>query len=373
MPTHTFLLSGLRSTGKSSLVCALWNDAQLLPTAERDCTQTNSVIRAPAEGESDRQVRLIHLPRERAIDCALRGAACYRIVSFLREVLEMEAAKLEEGPPETRLRAALAAIRKLFREVPRLHVLHEALDDDVRELDLLLETLDAPGYPGPSPQAAHWDERRDHLMGRRGEDGRILDTGRLQTLDRVELLRATTAFGPKPPELIDPPGVPAFHGGRRQDLVLEMARRATRLLIAHRPEICEPEDWLLSYIKENPAAKRSTLLVFNQIDTADTAALFGRDGFNAAFDATLKNYRDAGIATERVYFTCARLPFLEMSRTDDADPLLAERIARLKKRLARLADAAQSRGGSLFRDALLAASTAPDAGIAALRSALRDA
>src|SRR5579862_1668615 len=60
------LVSGLCSVGKSSFVCALWGDPELLPTAVRDCTQTNTRVRVPTADEADRQVRLSFLTRAEA-------------------------------------------------------------------------------------------------------------------------------------------------------------------------------------------------------------------------------------------------------------------------------------------------------------------
>ena len=66
------LVSGLCSVGKSSFVAALWGDAELLPTAVRDCTQTNTLIRAPRANESERQILLQYLSREQALNFAAR-------------------------------------------------------------------------------------------------------------------------------------------------------------------------------------------------------------------------------------------------------------------------------------------------------------
>jgi len=367
----SIVVSGLRSTGKSSLVCALWGDADLLPTAERDCTQTNSLIRVPRDGESDRSVRLVHLPRERALLFAVRGAAYYRIESFLREKLNFEAQVLEEQPPGERLATAVRLLREAFAHDPRAAVLHESLTDDLAEIEQILETLAAEDFPAERPIEKNWDERRDHMMGRRGPDSRIIDLGRLQTLDRVELLRATTAWTGTPPLLIDTPCIPAVRGARRQDLVLEQARKAVMLLIASRPDRAEPEEWLRAFLKERPKMAERTLLVFNQVDTVDPASLFSRDGFSGAFESSQERFREIGIPRSNVCMTCARLPFLELVRTNNSDPLVEERLVRLKKILARLADLALGRQASVFRDMYVAAVKSPDGGMGVLRSAIQ--
>jgi len=365
------VVSGLRSTGKSSLVCALWGDAELLPTAERDCTQTNTLIRIPRESESDRSVQLVHLLVGRALLFAVRGAAYYRIESFLKDKLSFEAQVLEQQPPGERLATAVRLLKEAFAADPRAAVLHESLTDDLAEIEQILETLAAPNYPAERPLDAAWDERRDHMMGRRGPDSRIIDTGRLQTLDRVELLRATTAWNGTPPLLIDTPCIPAVRGARRQDLVLEQARKAAMLLIASRPDRAEPEEWLRAFLKERPKMAERTLLVFNQVDTVDPASLFSRDGFSGAYESSLERFREIGIPKTNACMTCARLPFLELARANSSDPLVEERLVRLKKILARLADLALGRQASVFRDMYVAALKSPDGGIGTLRSAIQ--
>src|SRR4051794_36059691 len=81
----TVLVSGLCSVGKSSFVCALWGDSELLPTAVRDCTQTNTLIRLPEAGETDRQIRLAYLTREKAVDFASRDLSYYRLSELLQD------------------------------------------------------------------------------------------------------------------------------------------------------------------------------------------------------------------------------------------------------------------------------------------------
>src|SRR4051812_37167368 len=94
--TPRVLVSGLCSVGKSSFVSTLWGDAELLPTAVRDCTQTNTLIRAPQTGESDRHIRLAYLSREKATEFAVKGLAFHRIVEVLEEALGLTMPKLEE-------------------------------------------------------------------------------------------------------------------------------------------------------------------------------------------------------------------------------------------------------------------------------------
>ena len=187
------LVSGLRSTGKSSLVCSLWGDAELLPTAERDCTQTNTLIRVPIETERDRSVRLVHLPRERALLFAVRGAAYYRIESFLKDKLSFEAQVLEQQTPGERLATAVKLLREAFRQDPRAAVLHESLTDDLAEIEQILETLAAPDYPEDRVLSADWSERRDHLAGKLGSGllAHFMERGWLRRIGSERALELT--------------------------------------------------------------------------------------------------------------------------------------------------------------------------------------
>ena len=84
-PHWRILIAGKRSVGKSSFVCALWQDAELVPTAVRDCTQTNTLIRTPEEGEADPHLQIAYLERERALNFAAGDLSTYRLIRFLEE------------------------------------------------------------------------------------------------------------------------------------------------------------------------------------------------------------------------------------------------------------------------------------------------
>ncbi|MBE7461996.1 MAG: hypothetical protein HS116_00765 [Planctomycetes bacterium] len=362
------LLSGLRSVGKSSLVCMLWGDAELLPTAVRDCTQTNTLIRTPRDGEAERVLKVEHLPREKALDFATRDLAYVRLAEFLKEQDGPLGARLENMPAEARLRRACEDVRKLFNQRGDLAVLHDHLSDDLDRLDAFFAFLDAPEYRPGEVVEAPWDERRDHLMGRLLPDGRRLDVGRTLAYRHVELIRATGRFGGEPPELIDTPWIPAFHNARRADLILERAREADLLLVVSLPEPYEPEPWLEEFLKAYPERAGRIALLFNQVDTVDTLTLFTREGFAQRFVENVEKLAKRGLDPQRVFLSCARLPFLEQGTRD---PFLVERVAKLKGTLEKLAKLAIDRSQGLFKEKLIqACDPAGEGGLRALRAGL---
>ncbi|HEY3322357.1 MAG TPA: hypothetical protein VGP72_17985 [Planctomycetota bacterium] len=364
------LFSGLRSVGKSSLVCALWGDAGLLPTAERDCTQTNTLVRVPGNAETDREIFLAYLSREIAAAYMVGGLAFYRIAQMVTETLGPAGPRLDEGTPEARLRAALETMRKIFQSQPSLQVLHESLTDDVDELQQFLEFLESPEYKPGQTVPAKWEDRREHLMGRRHPDGRKFDVGRLLTQHHVELLRASPQWGEQAPELVDTPFVPAFHNARRADLILDQARKADILAVIARPEPLAPEEWLVRILKERPELSKRTLVVFNQLDTVDTLTLFGREGFAAAYEKASKALAQLGIPEENILVSCARLRFLELSIARSEDPSLPQRRDRLKAVLQRIDHLAAGRPQADFTGKLKLACDPQDNGIESLRTKL---
>jgi hypothetical protein len=191
------LVSGLRSTGKSSLVAALWGDSELLPTAVRDCTQTNTLVRAPASGEADRRIVLRYLDREAALDYASRDLAYHRLEEVVREAAGLLGTRLDELSAGDRVRWAAATVRRLFAERPGVHVLHEPAMDHVEKLEQFLAFIDSSDYRPGGAVEAPWAERHEHLMGRLRADGRTLDAGRLLALSLVELVRRTERWGPQ--------------------------------------------------------------------------------------------------------------------------------------------------------------------------------
>ncbi len=365
------LTSGLCSVGKSSFVCALWGDSELLPTAVRDCTQTNTLIRVPRPGEDDHRILLANLTRERALDFATRSLAYYRLHALLAESLGPAAAKLDEGLPEQRLRAVTAGVRKLFAERADILVLHEHLSDEIDQLEQFLEFLDSPGFRPGETSAARWEDRREHLMGLRRPDGRTLDVGKLLALQHVEMVRASEkpwgAAAEAPPELIDSPWIPTYHNARRTDLILEQARAVDILVLVTLPEKFELEEWVTKIYRERPELLRQTLVVFNQVDTIDIPQLFARGGFAQIFDENREKLVRLGFDPENLLISCARLPFLEGT---PRDAFLAERAQKLRKLLERIGSAAQGRPDGLFKSRLLAACDLRDAGIETIRRRL---
>ena len=366
-PTYTVLVSGLRSVGKSTFVSALWGDSQLLPTAVRDCTQTNTLIRIPAPDEEDRSLKLAYLERDDAVEFATRGLAYYRLAQMLSEVLGPLGPRLDELPPEERLRAAARAVRTLFDERKDVYVLHEHLSEQLDQLEEFLAFLDSDSYRPGGVVDARWEDRREHLMGRRRSDGRTLDVGKLLALRHVEVVRASDAWTGGTPRLIDTPWIPTFHNARRSDLILEQARTADILVIISLPEPYAPEEWVHRILRESPRLVGRTVLVFNQLDTVDTSQLFSRGGFAEAFADSSEAVGKLGFKGENILVACSRLPFLER---DERDPAVKERSEKLRGILERIRRmSADSRSGT-FRDALHAACDPGDAGIETLRTRL---
>jgi len=368
----TVLLSGLRSVGKSSLVCSLWGDSELLPTAERDCTQTNTLIRLPGVSEGDRTIRLAYLPRAAATQFAIRGLAFHRLAELLTDELGPMGPRLDEGTPEVRLRTALSAVQRLFLQRPKLAVLNENLSDDLKEIAQLLDFLDTPDFREGEVIDAQWADRREHLMGRRHPDGRTLDVGRLLALQHVELVRTSHSWSGAAPRLIDTPYVPTLYNARRADLILSQARRADILVIVARPEPLFPEDWVKTHLKERPEIAARTLVVFNQIDTVDLTQLFARDGFAAAFEKNLQRLHELRIKPQNVFVTCARLPFLVKSLEAGApDASLEERIKKLRAVMERLRKQADGRQQGLLKDLLLQSCDERNSGIESVRKRIQ--
>lgn len=363
----TVLVAGLRSVGKSSFVCALWGDNELLPTAVRDCTQSNTLVRIPAAAETDRTLNLHWLPRDRALEFATRGLAYYRIDTLLDELLGPAKPRFDERPPADRLHGALATLKKLFHDRRDLAVLHEPVTEQIEQLDQFLTFLDSADYHPGRIEPAPWSERRDYLMGRRRDDGRTVDVGRLLTLTQVEVLRQTVGWTGAPPRLFDTPWVPKFHNARRAELAAAQAREVDLIVLLALPELLEPEEWLEKLLTEQPEIGRRTLVIFNQIDTVDTLSLFRRDGFAELFDKNAATLRRLNIPAENLRISCARLPFLKAAGTLETSAAAAtdataaalsdvgERQARLEKTLAEIRRAADRRSDATIAERLVEA------------------
>jgi hypothetical protein len=366
----TVLVAGLCSVGKSSFVSSLWGDSELLPTAVRDCTQTNTYVRVPAAGEADRQVCASYLTRAEAAAFVTKGFSYYRLAEMLAQVLGLHAPRLEEMSPEVRLRTAMAEVRKLCAQRPEIRVLHDYVENELEQLDQFVAFLDAPEYRPGETVAARWDERRDLLMGLRRPDGRTLDVGKLWTLRRVALVRRSEGrWQGAPPVLIDTPWIPQFHEARRVDLIVEQALHADILVILALPQPFQFEEWVPAVLHQRPELAKRTLIVFNQVDTIDTLALFARHGFASSFKENAERLAQHRIDPRNLYLSCARLPFLLGGAQDAA---VTERIAKLRKVLSGVRKLVEGRPESDFRARMLAGCDPEDGGIGAVRRRLEE-
>jgi len=61
---------------------------------------------------------------------------------------------------------------------------------------------------------------------------------------------------------------------------VEQAKQADLFVIVTLPEPFEPEGWVGALFKAYPQLTKSTLVIYNQVDTVDTSVLFGRRGFS---------------------------------------------------------------------------------------------
>ncbi len=371
-PGATVLVAGVRSTGKSSFVSSLWGDSELLPTAVRDCTQTNTLVRAPRGDERDRRLFLNYLARDDAEEFASRGLAFHRLRQVVAETLGPFGPKFDEGTPGARVRLAIETVRRLFAERHDVYVLHEPATEQLEQLEQFVACLDSPDYVPGGRVEKDWTGRREYLMGRRGSDGRTLAVGKLLSLRLVELVPATDRWAESPPTLIDTPWIPAFHNVRRADLVIRESECSDVIVVTALPEPFEPEPWLREVFQKRPGLRGRTLVVFNQVDTVDTSRLFGRGGFAEAWAGNVERLGREGIRPENLYISCARLPFLEGLRARDVrDPLGAEREGRLRAVLGKIRALASARGpAGLFKERLLAACDPADCGVESVRSRL---
>ncbi len=377
------LVSGLCSVGKSSFVSALWGDAELLPTAVRDCTQTNTLIRPPAPGETDRRIFLNWLRRDAAENFALKGLAYHRIAEMLEDFHGLSLPRLDEMLPGARLRFVAQAARKLWAERRDIMVLNEPMTDELEQLENFIEFLDSPEYRPGEAIEARWDERRENLMGRRQLDGRLTGTGRLMALEHVEIVRETSwPPGSMPvPVVVDTPWIPALHNARREDLIIEQALRADILLVLALPQRYECENWLLACLRKRPELAKTTVFVFNQADTCDPRTLFSRDGFAGIYGENLERLVKLGFDPANMLIACARLKFLKNALSAETAPApalpfgtssVAERIARLEKVLGHMREQLRTRPGpeNDLKIKLLAACDTNDGGVETVRRRL---
>jgi len=361
----TVLVAGLRSVGKSSFVSAFWGDADLLPTAVRDCTQTNTLVRVPGANEADHGLAVEFLARERALEFATKDLAFERLTALLRDEMGFDAPNLDALPPLERLRALPQAVRKLFADRPQTAVLYDPLLDEVEKLEQFLEFIETPAYTPGVMRTAPWSERREHLMGHRRPDGRTVDVGKLLAYARVHVVRASSVWpAGLAPTLIDTPWIPERHDARRAQLILEEAPRADVLCVVAHPEKFELEPWLTRHFREHPQAPARTLLIFNQVDMVDANQLYRREGWAESYEENLKRLRSLGLREANLRMTCARLPFLCGM---PSDPAASERAEKLRTVLARLKTCATQRPESPFRTKVETACT-EDGGLETVRA-----
>lgn len=369
------LVAGPMSVGKSSVVSTLWGDATLLPTAARDCTQTNSLIRVPRENESDKHLLLHDLSEEEAVDFALRGLSFYRVEEVLNEALGAFDTELllKDKQGRERIEAAAGRMRKLFADDAKAEVLYDHLQEELECLEEFMAFLDSEDHRPGAAVEAPWDQRERYLMGLRGADQRKLSVGRLLALRRVELVRASAAWNGTPPHLIDSPMIPAIRNARRADLLLREIESADILVVVGRPEGWKPEPWLEACLKHQPGLAGRVFVVFNQIDTVDRSVLFSRSGLRGTYDEAQERMKELGMNPEHIILTCARLPFLALMEDAPKTSFAQEFRERLISVLERIASSARIESPCDLRDKLLRACDPNDAGIEALRKQLEKA
>ncbi len=369
----TVLVSGLRSTGKSSVVCSLWGDSLLLPTAVRDCTQTNTLVRVPEDGEEDHRMVLRFLEHEEALEFASCDLAYHRLQEVIRQVSGLLGHKLNEMGPGERIRWAASTVRRLFEERPDVHVLHEPATEQVEKLEQFLEFIDSDAYQSGGSVEMTWEDRREYLMGRRRPDGRTLEVGKLLSLRLVEMIRESPRWTGPAPRLIDSPWIPTFHNARRADLLLREAAHADVLVIVALPEPFELEPWVETAYSERPDLATRTIVVFNQIDTVDTSQLFRRGGFAEAWRDNLDMLARRGIPRQNVLCSCARLPFLEgLPPSEQSSDFEAERSARLGAVLEKIRGLLVDCPDEALAGLIAAACDPEDAGVESLRRKLTE-
>jgi hypothetical protein len=362
------MIAGLMSVGKSSLVGSLWGEPTLLPAAVRDCTQSNTLLRSPAPGEPDSRLLLHRLKPEEALEFALRGGSFHRIEEFLRDCGGPAGrAALDDFSGREKIAAATAAVRRIVAANQTARVLFDHLEEELAALDELSEFLDDAQGVANSVTEAPWDQREIWLAGERTPDGRKIRVGRLWALRCVELVRAASGWRGTLPILLDTPAVPPVYEVRRAELLVQAAAEADVLLLATLPEPLRSTLWLEAILAAKPALAERVIVVFNQIDTVDRAALGKRDGLTGAFQLTREKMRALKMNPENIVFTCARLPVLCALPQSVS---VADRRRRLENVLSDLRKLAAGEPDRELRARLEAACAFPNAGIDALRNAI---
>src|SRR5205823_6271426 len=116
----------------------------------------------------------------------------HRLTEMLEDYHGVAMPRLDEMLPDARLRFVARDARRLYSERRDLLVLNEPLTEELEQLEQLIEFLDSDEYRPGAAVEARWEDRREHLMGKRLPDGRLAGTGKLMALEHVELIRESS-------------------------------------------------------------------------------------------------------------------------------------------------------------------------------------
>ena len=368
------LTTGRMSVGKSSLINALWGVPDALPTATRDCTQTNTLVRPPEPGEKGRTLKIRYLSSDAAAKYALGGVQWWRITEFLREVYGPFGPPFDAMPPREALRRGVDEVRKAFVKNTKYRIIHDNLEEDLEVVEDLLALIGENEKSGKLVGEGiekPFDERVEYLMGKRRPNGTIAGAGRIMAQEWVEAVIEPRGWEDENlpgnmPEILDTPWIPAVHDTRRVDLITRAAGDADVILLVDLPRPLTVEEWLADILKKYPDRARSVIVVLNQIDTVDQDEIYVEDGFLAAVESTRKVMQEFHIPPENLVFTTSWLAHLKaQART----PEVEARIGKLVDILAKLFRKIEGSGTSKDVIAAMKAACNPDdGGIVTLRS-----
>jgi hypothetical protein len=360
------LTAGRMSVGKTSLVNALWGEAGMLPTAARDCTQTNTLVRPPGWGSPDGTVRLRYLPPDTAAEYALGGVHWHRLTEYLRSQSPGLFDELEKLEPRAAIGACVKAVREVFAKEKGEEVLHDNLLEDLDVLESLLSLFEEVDRSSSLVVERPYEERSRHLMGERHPDGSIAGTGRLIALERVEIFREPKGWSACVPSIFDTPWIPTVHETRRADLVRQAAAEADVLVLVELPRRPVLEEWQQAYLDEDPTRARRVLFVLNQVDAVNLETFFRTGGLCEVFEETRTLMGRRGMDPENIVLTVSWVHHLRGLAPDDR---VRGRIARMEAVLGDLRAVAKApRCPPPLSQRILAACDPSDGGLAALRS-----
>lgn len=359
------LTTGRMSVGKSSVINALWGRPEMLPTATRDCTQTNTLVRPPRGDEPEETLYVRYLGFDRACRYVLGSVHWHRVNEYIRFTSGPFGPRLDEMPPRRALEEGVKAVREAFEKDPSEAVLHDNLNEDVSVIEDMLSMEPRLDETAPTVVRCPFDERAKFLMGERRPDNSVAGTGCLMTQEWVEICRSPVDWPCPVPAILDTPWIPTIHDTRRRDLISAMAETAGVIVLVTLPEALEPEDWLVGFLRSHPESSERVVVVMNQADTIDEDLLFHREGFAEAFDKTRRVMHEHGMNPENIVLTVSWLAYLRrLEQTEE----VAARMQRIQQVLARIAAKAGRGGsGSNLVSALEAARDPDDAGFDRLR------